>query len=63
MTKTITREEFLLMAFPIKGIGKELIEPKMQLIPINKGVINGNTYSIIVDSEKDEVILTKIGSK
>ena len=32
----------------------------MQLIPINKGVINGNTYSIIVDSEKDEVILTKI---
>ena len=48
------------MAFPIKGIGKELIEPKMQLIPINKGVISGNTYSIIVDSEKDEVILTKI---
>lgn len=60
MTKELTKEQFRQMAFPIKGNGKDIEEPKMQLLPNNKGLINGNLYSIEVKPFEDLVILTKI---
>ena len=60
MTKQLTKEQFRQMAFPIKGKGKDIEEPKMQLLPGDKGLINGNLYSIEVKAFEDLVILTKI---
>lgn len=58
--KTITKEQFRQMSMPLKGIGKDISEAKMELFPVNKGTINGNIYSIEVKEYEDEVILTKI---
>ena len=63
MTKTLTKEQFRQIAFPIKGNGKDIEEPKMQLLPVNKGLINGNVYSIKVDIYEDLVILEKINAR
>ena len=63
MTKEVTKEQFRQMAFPIKGNGKDIEEPKMQLLPVNKGLINGNVYSIKVDIYEDLVILEKINAR
>ena len=63
MTKQLTKEQFRQMAFPIKGNGKDIEEPKMQLLPVNKGLINGNVYSIKVDIYEDLVILEKINAR
>ena len=60
MTKELTKEQFRQMAFPIKGNGKDIEEPKMQLLPVNKGLINGNVYKIEIKEFEDLVILTKI---
>lgn len=63
MTKELTKQQFQELAFPIKGNGKDIEEPKMQLLPVNKGMINGNVYSIKVDIYEDLVILEKINAK
>ena len=60
MTKTLTKQQFQELAFPIKGNGKDIEEPKMQLLPVNKGLINGNVYSIEVKAFEDLVILKRI---
>ena len=60
MAKTLTKQQFQELAFPIKGKGKDIEEPKMQLLPGDKGLINGNLYSIEVKAFEDLVILTKI---
>ena len=60
MTKELTKEQFRQMAFPIKGNGKDIEEPKMQLLPVNKGLINGNVYKIEIKVFEDLVILEKI---
>ena len=46
MIKTITKQQFRDMSMPLKGIGKDINEAKMELFLVNKGTINGNTYSI-----------------
>lgn len=61
MTKTLTKQQFRQMAFPIKGNGKDIEEPKMQLLPVDKGMINGNMYNIKVEIYEDLVTLTKQG--
>lgn len=63
MTKELTKEQFRQMAFPIKGNGKDIEEPKMQLLPGDKCVINGNVYKIEVKEFEDLVILEKINAK
>ena len=63
MTKTITKQQFRDMSMPLKGQGKEITEAKMELLPVDKGLINGNVYRIEVKEYEDEVVLTKIGSK
>lgn len=60
MTKTLTKQQFQELAFPIKGSGKDIDEPKMQLLPNDKGLINGNLYNIEIKPFEDLVILTKI---
>lgn len=60
MTKQLTKEQFRQMAFPIKGNGKDIEEPKMQLLPVDKGMINGNVYKIEIKEFEDLVILEKI---
>lgn len=60
MTKQLTKEQFRQMAFPIKGNGKNIEEPKMQLLPVDKGMINGNVYKIEIKEFEDLVILEKI---
>lgn len=60
MTKTLTKQQFQELAFPIKRNGKDIEEPKMQLLPNNKGLINGNLYSIEVKAFEDLVILKRI---
>ena len=60
MTKQLTKEQFRQMAFPIKGNGKDIEEPKMQLLPVDKGMINGNIYKIEIKEFEDLVILEKI---
>lgn len=60
MTKTLTKEQFRELAFPIKRNGKDIEEPKMQLFPVNKGIINGNVYKIEIKEFEDLVILEKI---
>ena len=60
MTKTLTKQQFQELAFPIKGNGKDIDEPKMQLLPGDKGFINGNLYSIEVKPFEDLVILERI---
>lgn len=60
MTKELTKEQFRQMAFPIKGNGKDIEEPKIQLLPVNKGLINGNIYRIEIREFEDLVILEKI---
>lgn len=59
MTKTLTKEQFRELAFPIVD-GKNVIPAKMELSPNNIGSINGNMYSIKVEIYEDLVILTKI---
>ena len=61
MTKKLTKQEFRSLAMPLKGLGKEITEAKMELMPVNKGLINGNIYSIEVKEYEDEVILRKAG--
>lgn len=63
MTKELTKEQFRQMAFPIKGNGKDIEEPKMQLLPVDKGMINGNVYKIEIKEFEDLVILEKINAK
>ena len=60
MTKKLTKEQSRQMSMPLKGLEKEITEAKMELLPVNKGLINGNIYSIEVKEYEDEVILTKI---
>lgn len=60
MIKKITKEQFRQMSMPLKGLGKEITEAKMELMPVNKGLINGNIYSIEVKEYEDEVILRKV---
>lgn len=60
MTKELTKEQFRQMAFPIKGNGKDIEDPKMQLLPVDKGMINGNIYKIEIKEFEDLVILEKI---
>ena len=60
MTKELTKEQFRQMAFPIKGNGKDIEEPKMQLLPVDKGMINGNIYKIEIKEFEDLVMLEKI---
>ena len=62
MTKELTKEQFRQMAFPIKGNGKDIEEPKMQLLPVDKGMINGNIYKIEIKEFGDLVILEKINA-
>lgn len=62
MTKELTKEQFRQMAFPIKGNGKDIEEPKMQLLPVDKGMINGNIYKIEIKEFEDLVILEKISA-
>lgn len=59
MTKTLTKEQFIQMAFPVVD-GKNVIPAKMELTPNNIGMINGNFYRIEVKAFEDLVILTKI---
>ena len=63
MTKELTKEQFRQMAFPIKGNGKDIEEPKMQLLPVDKGIINGNVYKIEIKEFEDLVTLEKINDK
>lgn len=63
MTKELTKEQFRQMAFPIKGNGKDIEEPKMQLLPVDKGMINGNIYKIGIKEFEDLVILEKISAR
>lgn len=58
--RVITKEKFREMAFPSKGQGKDIAEAPMELMPVNKGLINGNLYHIEVKDLEDEVILTKV---
>ena len=62
MTKELTKEQFRQMAFPIKGNGKDIEEPKMQLLPVDKGMINGNVYKIEIKEFEDLVTLEKISA-
>ena len=62
MTKTLTKQQFRELAFPIKGNGKDIEEPKMQLLPGDKGLINGNLYSVEVKPFEDLVILERINA-
>lgn len=61
MIKKLTKQEFIDIGMPLKGLGKEITEAKMELMPVNKGLINGNIYSIEVKEYKDEAILRKVG--
>lgn len=56
MTKTLTKQQFKELAFPIVE-GKNVIPAKMELLPVDKGLINGNLYSIEVKPFEDLVIL------
>ena len=59
MTKTLTKQQFKELAFP-KIEGKNVIPAKMELLPVDKGLINGNLYSIEVKPFEDLVILERI---
>lgn len=59
MTKELTKEQFRQMAFPVVD-GKNIIPAKMELLPGDKGLINGNLYIIEVKPFDDLVILEKI---
>ena len=58
--KQLTKQQFQELAFPVKGNGKDIAEPKMQLLPNNRGLINGILCRIEVKAFEDLVILTKI---
>ena len=60
MTKTITKAQFREMINPVVGVGKDITTPKMQLFPIDRGIINGNVYSIKVNDLENTVELTKV---
>ena len=60
MKKELTKEQFRQMALPIKGNGKDIEEPKMQLLPVDKGIINGNVYKIEIMEFEDLVTLSKV---
>jgi hypothetical protein len=57
--KIISKEQFREMSMP-QGIGKDVQSPKMELKPVNRGVINGNTYLIKVIDKENTVELHKI---
>lgn len=59
MTKTLTKQQFR-EAFSPTIEGKNIIEPKIQLLPGDKCLINGNMYSIKVEIYDNLVTLTKI---
>lgn len=59
MTKTLTKQQFREAFSPIVE-GKNIIEPKIQLLPCDKCLINGNVYSIEVKPFEDLVILERI---
>lgn len=59
MTKTLTKQQFQELAFPVVD-GKNVIPAKMELSPNNTGLINGNLYKIEIKEFEDLVILEKI---
>ena len=59
MTKTLTKQQFQELAFPVVD-GKNVIPAKMEIFSINIGTINGNVYKIEVKEFEDLVILEKI---
>jgi len=61
MTKTLTKKQFREAFIPIVE-GKNIIEPKIQLLPGDKCLINGNMYSIKVEIFDDLVTLEKISA-
>jgi hypothetical protein len=59
MTKTLTKQQFQELAFPVVD-GKNVIPAKMELSPNNIGTINGNLYKIEIKEFEDLVTLEKI---
>ena len=59
MTKTLTKQQFQELAFPVVD-GKNVIPAKMELSPNNTGLINGNVYKIKIKEFEDLVILSKV---
>ena len=59
MTKTLTKQQFKELAFPTVE-GKNIIPAKIELLPVDKGLINGNLYSIQIKVFEDLVILERI---
>ena len=57
--KQLTKQQFQELAFPIVE-GKNVIPAKMELLPGDKGLINGNLYIIEVKPFDGLVILEKI---
>ena len=49
--KTLTKKEFVDGYMPVVN-GKEVIVPKIDLLPNNKCRINGNLYSIKINEEQ-----------
>ena len=58
MTKLLTKEQFR-KGFSPSLDGKNCIEPKIQLLPNDMCMINGNKYRIRIDAE-DMVELEKV---
>ena len=56
--KQLTKQQFR-EAFSPTFEGKNIIEPKIQLLPCDKCLINGNMYNIKVEIYEDLVTLTK----
>ena len=59
MTKQLTKEQFRQMAFPAID-GKNVIPAKMELLPNNIGMINGNVYKIEIKAFEDLVTLERL---
>ena len=57
---TLTKKEFVDICMPLKGNGKDITEAPMELLPVNKGLINGNLYQIEVNDKEGTVNLTKV---
>ena len=49
--KTLTKKEFVDGYMPVVN-GKEVVVPKIDLLPNNKCRINGNLYSIKINEEQ-----------
>lgn len=57
--KILTKEQFRQMAMP-QGQGKEVVSPRMELLPNDIGLINGNKYKITTEEFEDKVVFEKI---